>query len=84
MKTCSEWPSLWSVIVTLAAMFYLSCGMRTLTQILYPPGDRNLIQNNVVLSTVAAFLGVLVILTWTFLLRDLIRQVSLFLRIKFK
>jgi hypothetical protein len=78
MKTSSERANVWHVVVTLAAMFYLSCGTRAITQILYPPGGNSLFQADVVLSTAAAFLGLLVVLTWIFLLRDLIRQVSLF------
>jgi hypothetical protein len=80
MRTVSERPSLWHVIVTLAAMFYLSCGTQALTVALYPRGGLAAIETNVILSTAGAFLGILIILTWIFLLKDLIRQVSLFFR----
>ena len=78
MKSVTERPNIWHVIVTLAAMFYLSLGTRAMTQILYPPGGNSLFQTEVVLNTAAAFLGVLIVPTWIFLLRDLFRQVVLF------
>ena len=77
IKAYRERPNLWHVFVTLFAMFYLSCLTRTLTGVLYPPDDHNLIQNNVLMGTVGAFLGMLIVLIWIFLLRDLIRQAFL-------
>lgn len=82
MKTSSERPNIWHLIVTLAAMFYLSCLTRSLTQTLYAFGEHGLVQNDIILNTVGGFLGILILLTWIFLLRDLIKQVTLFLRKK--
>ena len=82
MKTSCERPSIWNVIVTIIAMSYLSCLTRALTSALYPSSEHNFIQNNEVIGTVGAFLGILIVFTWVFLFRDLIRQVSLFFRKK--
>jgi len=78
MRACRAQPSIWNVFVTISAMFYLACFTRALARVLYyPPGAPNLIQDNVVMDIVGAFLGILLVLTWTFLIRDLIRQARL-------
>jgi hypothetical protein len=83
VKTSSERPSIWNVIVTLVAMLYLSCLSRAVSSAEHSAGN-NFTYNDPTVSTLSAFFVILEILAWFFLLGDLIRQVCLFFRIKFK
>jgi hypothetical protein len=64
-------------------MLYLSCLTRVVTSALHSAGN-NFTYKKPIVSTLSVFFGILEFLVWLFLLRDLIRQVSLFFGIKFQ
>jgi hypothetical protein len=68
MKTVSERPSVWNVLIPVMAFFYLSYFTAVLVEAIYVPG---LFFTSIVLGTVLSF-------GWAYLIRDLIRQISLF------
>lgn len=74
MRTVSERPNAWYLIVTLFAMLYLSSVAKAVISAL--------VQNNSepARQTAGAIVTLLVVLAWLYLLRDLIRQISLFFR----
>lgn len=70
MKFHRERPSVWHVIVTLVAMYCLSCQVPVVFVLILTGGlDQGL---------TAAIFTLLVTFAWCFLIRDLIRQIFLF------
>jgi membrane protein YdbS with pleckstrin-like domain len=72
MKTVSQQPSVWYVIVTVVAMIYLSDFSINVLAAIFDP----------TLSSGALTIGFALAAVWAFLIYDLIRQVSLFFRRK--
>jgi hypothetical protein len=83
MKTASERPSLWHVIVTLMAMLYLFSLSKALSSALHSAGN-NFTYHDPTVSALCAVFVILEVLAWFFLVADLIRQIALFFGIKFK
>ena len=71
MKPIRERPSVWHIIVTLAAMSYLWCASKAVMSMVNFSGglDQRL---------TAVVFGFLIIFAWCFLIRDLIRQILRF------
>jgi len=81
VNTASERPSLWHVIVPLAAMLYLFCLDREVASAEHSAGN-SFTYNDPTVCNLTVFLGILEVFAWFFLLANLIRQVCLFFDIK--